>query len=51
MTKMTAVELYEKETGKKSPHCQIAYHEWHIEYVIWLEQKVVELTKLNNIYG
>jgi hypothetical protein len=39
---MRAVELYEKETGNKSPNNQIAYHEWHIDYVKWLEQNVVK---------
>ena len=38
---MRAIEIYEKETGNKQPDNQIAYHEWHIEYVNWLEQQVV----------
>lgn len=39
---MNAIEIYEKETGNKQPSNQIAYHEWHIKYVNWLEQQVVK---------
>lgn len=37
---MRAKEIYEKETGNKAPDNQIAYHEWFIDYVVWLEKKV-----------
>lgn len=36
----TAIEIYENETGKKCPDNQIAYHEWHLDYVKWLELNV-----------
>lgn len=39
---MSAKEIYEKETGRKPPNNQIAYHEWHIEYVNWLEQRIIK---------
>ena len=32
---------YEKEAGDTIPSCQIAYHEWHIRYVKWLEEMVM----------
>ena len=37
---MKAQELYEKETGDIAPNNQIAYHEWYIRYVKWLERRV-----------
>lgn len=37
---MTAKDIYIKETGNKIPSNQIAYSEWRIEYVKWLEEKV-----------
>lgn len=40
MNKNKAIKLYEKETGNKIPSCQIAYHEWYIKYVKWLEQQL-----------
>jgi len=39
---MTAIEIYEKETGNKQPSNQIAFHEWHIKYVAWLERQIVK---------
>ena len=35
-----AKDIYEKETGNIEPTDQIAYHEWYIKYVAWLEKKV-----------
>ena len=46
---MTAQEIYTKETGNKAPNNQIAYHEWHIEYVKWLEHNVVKLFALPDV--
>ena len=37
---MKAVEIYQNETGIKTPDNQIEHHQWHIEYVKWLEEKV-----------
>lgn len=37
---MKAVEIYQNETGIKIPDNQIEHHQWHIEYVKWLEEKV-----------
>ena len=36
---MTAKQTYEIETGDKCPDNQIGYHEWHIRYVQWLEER------------
>lgn len=39
---MKATEIYQMETGNIMPDEQIAYHEWHIQYVKWLEDQVVK---------
>jgi hypothetical protein len=41
---MTAKEIYERESGNKCPTNQIAYHEWSIEYMKWLENICVKNT-------
>ncbi len=38
---MTAIKLYEKETGKKMPSNQVAILEWNEDYVKWLENKAL----------
>jgi hypothetical protein len=38
---MTAKELYAQETGNQEPDNQIAYHQWFMDYVHWLEIKLV----------
>lgn len=40
---MKAKEIYIKETGKKEPINQIAYHEWQIDYRKWLEKRVEKM--------
>lgn len=40
---MRAIDIYLEETGNKPPDNQIAYHEWHIKYVNWLEQQTIKL--------
>jgi len=37
---MTTIEIYEKESGNKAPDNPIAYSEWYIGYVKWLEKQV-----------
>ena len=39
---MTTVEIYEKETGDKSPNNQIFHHDWRLRYVQWMEKRVGE---------
>lgn len=46
MKELTAKQIYEQETGNICPSNQIAYHEWYIQYVKWLENKL--LTFYNN---
>lgn len=38
---MTATQIYEQKTGNKCPSNQVAFCEWYIGYVAWLE-KIVE---------
>lgn len=42
---MTAKEIYQNETGNICPSNQIAYDEWYIDYVKWLENKIEVLIK------
>jgi len=44
---MTAKELYLRETGRTEPNHQIAYYEWHQQYVKWLETKVERSISVN----
>ena len=43
---MTPKEIYEKVSGNKAPDNQIAYHEWYIKYVEWLEERVELLYRI-----
>ncbi len=41
---MKAHDLYQKYGNSNPiPHNQIAFHEWHQKYVMWLESQVEEL--------
>ena len=46
---MKAKELYEKATGDLCPDNQIAYHDWHIRYVAWLEKEVEILNSIRGV--
>lgn len=39
---MKAIQIYELETGFKSPNNQLAFNEWQSDYVKWLEKKVID---------
>jgi hypothetical protein len=40
---MTAKEIYEKQTGIECETNQLAFGDWYIGYVRWLEQQVVKM--------
>ena len=48
---MTAIEIYEKETGDIQPNDQIGHMQWHVGYVKWLEQQVVKLYEMRVVCG
>jgi len=39
-------ELYEKESGKKCPNNQMAFMDWHTDYIKWIEQKLLQSLSL-----
>lgn len=47
---MKAKEIYEAETGDMCPSDQIAYHEWHIRFVNWLENRVESLYQPDTMF-
>jgi hypothetical protein len=42
------IKFYEEKTGDKCPDNQIAYSEWYIRYVRWLEKKIREYIMKDN---